>query len=41
MENYQLHDPLSPLLIGHVHEDDIIKQAKQKSYKNRQLSLDI
>ena len=41
MENYQLHDPLSPLLIGDVHEDDIIKQAKQKSYKNRQLSLDI
>ena len=40
-QNYHKHDPLSPLLIGHVHKDDIIKEAKQKSYKNRQLSLDI
>lgn len=41
IENYKRHDPRSPLLIGHVHKDDIIKQAKQKSYKQRQLSLDL
>lgn len=41
IENYQRHDPLSPLLIGHVHDDDIIKVAKQESYIERQLSLDI
>lgn len=40
-QNYHKHDPLSPLLIGHVHQDDVIKEAKQKSYRNRQLSLDI
>lgn len=39
--NYHRHDPLSPLLIGHVHDNDVIKQAKQKSEKNRQLSLDL
>lgn len=41
LQNYHRHDPLSPLLIGHIHEDDIIKQAKQESYIERQLSLDI
>ena len=39
--NYKRHDYLSPLLIGHVHSDDEIKQAKQESYIERQLSLDI
>ena len=41
INNYRRHDPLSPLLIGHVHSEDIIKQAKQESYIERQLSLDI
>ena len=41
IDNYKRHDPMSPLLIGHVHHDDIIKQAKQKSDKDIQLSLDI
>lgn len=40
-QNYRRHDPFSPLLIGHVHHDDVIKQAKQKSDKNIQLSLDL
>ncbi|MEG0367897.1 MAG: DUF1848 family protein, partial [Coprobacillus sp.] len=41
MRKYQQHDPCSPLLIGHIGEDDVIKQAKQESYQERQLSLDI
>ncbi len=41
MIQYRNHDPLSPLLIGQVQKDDIIKQAKQKTNKERQLSLDI
>lgn len=41
LQKYYRHDPLSPLLIGHVHADDIIKQAKQESYMERQLSFDI
>lgn len=40
-QNYRRHDPFSPLLIGHVHHDDVVKQAKQKSDKNIQLSLDL
>lgn len=40
-DNYHRHDPLSPLLIGHVHDNDVIKLAKQKSEKNMQLSLDL
>lgn len=39
--NFKKHDPFSPLLIGNIEKDDIIKQAKQESYKERQLSLDI
>ena len=41
LENYQRHYPLSTILIGHVHSDDVIKLAKQESYIERQLSLDI
>lgn len=41
LRNYHRHDPLSSLLIGHLHQDDIIKHAKQKSYKERQLTLDL
>lgn len=28
--NRKLHDPASPLLIGHLHETDIVKEAEQK-----------
>ena len=41
LQNYQRHDPASPLLIGHLHAEDVIKQAKQESYIERQLSLDL
>lgn len=34
-----LHDPHSPLLIGHVKKTDIIREAKQESYINPQISL--
>lgn len=30
-ENYRLHDPNSPLLLGHVRETDTIQQGAQKS----------
>ncbi len=35
----QEHDPLSPLLIGHVQKTDLIRIAKQESYIERQISL--
>lgn len=37
--NMQMHHADSPLLIGKVTKDDIIKPAEQKSWKNRQLDL--
>ena len=32
LENYQYHDPDSPLLLGNVQPDDIIIQGLQKSF---------
>ncbi len=37
--NMDMHDPSSPLLIGTVSEHDVIKQAEQVSWKDRQMSL--
>ena len=37
--NRKLHDPASPLLIGHLHETDIVKEAEQKLWQDGQLSL--
>ena len=37
--NMRRHDPTSPLLIGHLHEDDIVHDAHQVSYILQQLSL--
>lgn len=37
--NMSMHNPSSPLLIGTVSEHDVIKQAEQVSWKDRQLSL--
>ena len=37
--NRKLHDPASPLLIGHLHETDIIKEAEQKLWQDGQLSF--
>lgn len=34
-DNYKLHDPDSPLLLGHVKPTDIIQQGNQKSYLQR------
>ena len=31
-ENYKLHDPASPLLIGHLDKDDVVIQGNQKSF---------
>lgn len=41
LDNFRHHDVTSPLLIGHLHQDDVVKEAKQESYIERQLSLDI
>lgn len=32
-ENYELHDPESPLLLGNIKEGDVIRSAAQKSYR--------
>lgn len=39
LKNWRLHNPFSPLLIGEVSENDVIKQAEQKSWKNGQLDF--
>ena len=41
-ENYRLHDPDSPLLLGHLKEDDILTEGNQKSFlvaQSRQSTL--
>ena len=40
LRNAALHDPESPLLIGHPAPDDIIRDADQKSWISGQLSFD-
>jgi hypothetical protein len=39
-KNAQKHDPASPLLLGHVEENDHITKRPVRSYKNPQLSFD-
>ena len=39
ISNMRNHDPHSSFLIGKQREDDIVKDAVQKSWKNRQLDL--
>lgn len=39
INNRQLHNPASPLLIGEVSEEDVIRQAEQKSWKDGQLDF--
>ncbi|MBP3713530.1 MAG: DUF1848 domain-containing protein [Bacilli bacterium] len=39
VRNNKNHDDDSPLLIGHLNEDDVIKDAKQVSNIDRQISL--
>ena len=38
-QNYALHDPKSPFLIGNLKADDKIHQADQKSWIDGQLVL--
>ena len=41
-DNYRLHDPGSPLLLGHLKEDDVLTEGNQKSFlksSGRQNSL--
>lgn len=38
-KNRKLHHATSPLLIGEILENDVIKQAEQKSWKNGQLDF--
>lgn len=33
------HDKNSPLLIGHLSENDVVKEREMKSLKNNQYSL--
>ncbi len=40
-ENMKKHDPAYPMLTGHVQDDDIITDAKQKSWISAQLMLDL
>ena len=40
MDNNANHDPLSPLLIGHVRPEDEIHQARQESWIDGQISFD-
>ena len=39
MYNYHQHDENSPLLIGHLNKDDIVKEAKQESYIDNRITL--
>lgn len=39
MQNIKRHDPTSPLLIGHLAVGDVVKEAKQESYLERQTSF--
>ena len=38
-KNRKLHHATSPLLIGEISENDVVKQAEQKSWKDGQLDL--
>ena len=39
MKNYKNHDVNSPLLIGHIKDDDVIKDASQESYIDKTITL--
>lgn len=38
-KNYNMHNPMSPLLFGEVGDDDTIKERDVKSFKDSQLTL--
>ena len=39
MNNFKNHDVNSPLLIGHLHKEDKVREAKQESYRDDYISL--
>ncbi len=39
LDNFKKHDDNSPFLIGNLKKDDIIKEVKQESYINEELTL--
>ena len=39
IRNYQNHDDNSPLLVGHLNPNDKIREAKQESYINKNITL--
>ena len=39
MKNMKMHNAASPLLIGELSESDVVKQAKQKVWRNGQLDI--
>ncbi len=41
MNNMREHDPKSPLLIGHIRPEDMIRKAEQHSFINGQIMLDL
>lgn len=38
-ENFKLHDPGSPLLLGHVGPDDVITQSTQRSFLEKECQM--
>ena len=40
-KNRAAHDPESPLLIGHLTPEDLVREAKQKSWIDPQMTMDI
>ena len=41
IDNMKNHNPNSPLLIGELSPDDVVSDAKQASWKDKQLKLDL
>lgn len=39
VKNMKMHNAASPLLIGDISENDVVKPAKQKSWRNEQLDI--
>ena len=39
IQNMKSHNVDSPLLIGNIQENDVVKEAYQKSWKNRQMNI--
>jgi hypothetical protein len=39
-DNFKLHDPHSPLVLGHVREGDVITEAVQRSFVKRQMEIE-